>query len=43
MIEISKMLKISRNIVAVVLAELKGSESIRIRDVGRAKLNYWIF
>jgi len=40
-IEISKLLKISRNTVAVVLAELKGAALIRIRLVGRAKLNYW--
>jgi len=40
-IEISKILKISRNTVAVVLAELKGAELIRIRPVGKAKLNYW--
>jgi len=40
-IEISKLLKISRNTVAVVLAELKGENSITIRPIGRAKLNYW--
>jgi len=40
-IEISKALKISRNTVAVVLAELKGAELIRIRPIGRAKLHYW--
>ena len=40
-IEISNILKISRNTVAVVLAELKGAGLIRIRIVGRAKLNYW--
>lgn len=39
-IEISKILKISRNTVAIVLAELKGAELIRIRPVGRAKLHY---
>ena len=41
-IEISKLLEISRNTVAVVLAELKGAEAIRIREVGKAKLNYWL-
>ncbi len=41
-IEISKELKISRNTVAVALAELKGAEQIRIRPIGKAKLNYWI-
>ena len=40
-IEISKLLKISRNTVAVALAELKGANLIRIRPVGRAKLHYW--
>lgn len=41
-IEISKALSISRNTVAVALAELKGAELIRIREIGKAKLNYWI-
>ena len=40
-IEIAKKLKISRNTVTVVSAELKGAELIRIRPVGRAKLHYW--
>ena len=40
-IEISKLLKISRNTVAVVLAELKGEKTIMIRPVGKAKLHYW--
>tara|TARA_Y100000310_G_C20521156_1_gene733748 strand:+ start:610 stop:810 length:201 start_codon:yes stop_codon:yes gene_type:complete len=40
-IEISRELKISRNAVAVALAELKGAELIRIRPVGMAKLHYW--
>ena len=40
-IEIAKKLKISRNTVAVALAELKGAGLIRIRPVGRAKLHYW--
>ena len=40
-IEIAKELKISRNTVAVALAELKGAEQIRIRPIGKAKLNYW--
>lgn len=39
--EISNFLKISRNTVAVALAELKGAKQIRIRNVGMAKLNYW--
>ncbi|MAH06768.1 hypothetical protein CMI38_00795 [Candidatus Pacearchaeota archaeon] len=41
-VEIANILKISRNTVAVALAELKGAELIRIRPVGIAKLHYWI-
>ncbi|MGA2130616.1 MAG: HTH domain-containing protein [Candidatus Pacearchaeota archaeon] len=40
-VEISKLLKISRNTVAIVLAELKGEGVITIRPVGKAKLHYW--
>jgi len=40
-VEISAKLGISRNTVAVALAELKGEGKIRIRPVGIAKLNYW--
>ncbi|MBI2044227.1 hypothetical protein HYT24_02580 [Candidatus Pacearchaeota archaeon] len=40
-VEISKLLKISRNTVAVALAELKGEGKITIRPVGKAKLHYW--
>ena len=39
-IEIATKLKISRNTVAVALAELKGEGKIRIRPVGMAKLHY---
>ena len=39
-IEIAKALKVSRNTVPVVLAELKGENKIRIRPVGKAKLHY---
>jgi len=39
--EIAGILKISRNTVAVALAELKGAQLIRIREVGMAKLHYW--
>jgi predicted transcriptional regulator len=39
--EISQNLKISRNTVAVVIAELKGEKLIRIREIGKAKLIYW--
>jgi predicted Zn-ribbon and HTH transcriptional regulator len=38
--EISKMLRFSRNTVAVYLAELKGEDALRIREVGMAKLHY---
>lgn len=41
LIEIAKLLKISRNTVAVALAELKGAGLIRIRPIGMAKLHYW--
>ena len=40
-IEIANLLNISRNTVAVALAELKGAKLIRIRPVGMAKLHYW--
>ena len=40
-IEIARALKISRNTVPVILAELKGEGKIRIRPVGKAKLHYW--
>ena len=40
-IEIARLLKISRNSVPVILAELKGAGLIRIRPVGKAKLHYW--
>lgn len=41
-VEIAGLLKISRNTVAVALAELKGMEAIRVREVGKAKLHYWL-
>ncbi len=37
-IEISRILGISRNTTAAALAELKGAELVRIRPVGMAKL-----
>ena len=40
-VEIARILKISRNTVAVALAEMKGEGTIRIRPVGIAKLHYW--
>lgn len=40
-VEISRLLKFSRNTVAIVLAELKGEGKISIRPVGKAKLHYW--
>ena len=39
-VEIAKKLHISRNTVAVVLAELRGANLLRIRPVGMAKLHY---
>jgi DNA-binding NarL/FixJ family response regulator len=38
--EIARALKISRNTVPVILAELKGANKIRVRPVGKAKLHY---
>jgi Mn-dependent DtxR family transcriptional regulator len=40
-LEISRFLKISRNSVPVILAELKGEGKIRVRPIGRVKLHYW--
>lgn len=40
-LEIAKELKISRNAVPVVIAELKGEGKVRIRPIGRVKLHYW--
>ena len=40
-VEIAKKIGISRNTVAVILAELRGANLIRVRPVGVAKLNYW--
>ena len=39
--EIATALGISRNTVAVALAELKGAGRVRIREIGMAKLHYW--
>lgn len=39
--DIASKLEISRNTVAIILAELKGAEKIRMRNVGMAKLHYW--
>ena len=39
--EIARALNISRNTAAVILAELKGGDKIRIRKIGMAKLHYW--
>ena len=39
-VEISRALGISRNTVAVALAELRGEGLIRVRPVGIAKLHY---
>ena len=35
-VEIANSLKFSRNTVAIILAELKGAELIRIRPIGKA-------
>ncbi len=41
-VDIARLLKISRNTVAVVLAGLIGAGKVRFRPVGVAKLHYWI-
>ena len=41
-IDISRILKISRNTVSVVLAGLIGAGKVRVRPVGVAKLHYWL-
>ena len=41
-VEISSKIGISRNTVAIILAELKGAEKITIRPIGKAKLHYWL-
>lgn len=41
-VEIARILGISRNTVAVVLAGLVGAGKVRVRPVGVAKLHYWI-
>ena len=38
--EIARALKVSRNTIPIVLAELKGAKKIRSRPVGKAKLHY---
>ncbi len=40
-VEIARILKFSRNTIAVYLAGLKGEGKIWIRNIGMAKLNYW--
>jgi predicted transcriptional regulator len=40
-LEIAKAINVSRNTVPVILAEMKGEGTIRIRPVGKAKLHYW--
>lgn len=39
--DISKLLKISRNTIAIILAELRGAQLVRERPIGIAKLYYW--
>ena len=38
--DIAHILKISRNTVAISIAELKGAKKIEIREIGKAKLIY---
>lgn len=39
--DLAKDLRLSRNTVVVVLAELKGAGKVRMRPIGMAKLFYW--
>lgn len=39
--DISRELKIARNTISIVLAELTGAELVEVRNVGIAKLYYW--
>ena len=39
--DLAKDLRLSRNTVVVVLAELKGAGKVRMRPIGMAKLYYW--
>lgn len=39
--ELSEKLNVTRNTVALSLAELKGAQKIEIRQVGMAKLHIW--
>ena len=41
-IDIAKKLKLSRNTIRVILAELMGAKLIRVRLLGKYKLNYWV-
>ncbi len=40
--ELSDKSKFARNTIKVILTELKGENKITIRDVGMAKIHYWI-
>ncbi|MBD3355231.1 hypothetical protein GF361_04570 [Candidatus Woesearchaeota archaeon] len=40
--EIKEIANTTRHTVSLALAELKGEGKIKIREVGRAKLHYWI-
>jgi len=42
-VDIAKLLKLSRNTVAVALAGLVGARFVRVRPIGVAKLHYWVF
>ena len=39
--DLAKELRLSRNTIVVVLAELKGAGKVRMRPIGMAKLYYW--
>lgn len=41
-VDIARLLEMSRNTIAVALAGLIGAGRVRVRPVGVAKLHYWI-
>lgn len=39
-LEVSSILRVSRNTCAIILANLEGAGLIRVREVGKCKLHY---
>lgn len=40
--DLASQLKLTRNTISINLAELRGAGKIRIREVGKAKLHYFL-